>query len=38
MVMTLHDTDEAAIERAVARIGKLQAVVEPPRIIRIENL
>ncbi len=38
MVMTLHDTDEAAIERAVARIGKLQAVVEPPRIIRIEHL
>lgn len=38
MVMTLHDTDEAAMERAVARIGKLQAVVEPPRIIRIEHM
>jgi len=38
MVMTLHDTEEAAIERAVARIAKLEAVVEPPRIIRIEHL
>ena len=38
MVMTLHDTDEAAMERAVARIGKLRAVVEPPRIIRIEHM
>jgi homoserine dehydrogenase len=38
MVMTLHDTDEAAMERAVARIGALDAVVEPPRIIRIEHL
>lgn len=38
MVMTLHDTDEAAISRAVARIGALAAVVEPPRIIRIEHL
>ncbi|HTH18086.1 MAG TPA: homoserine dehydrogenase [Magnetospirillum sp.] len=38
MVMTLHDTSEAAMERAVARIGALNAVVEPPRIIRIEHL
>jgi len=38
MVMTLHDTNEAAINRAVARVGALAAVVEPPRIIRIENL
>jgi Homoserine dehydrogenase len=37
MVMTLHDTTEAAVERAVARIGALGAVVEPPRIIRIEH-
>jgi homoserine dehydrogenase len=38
MVMTLHDTDEAAMNRAVARITALDAVVEPPRLIRIENL
>ncbi|MBC7954173.1 MAG: homoserine dehydrogenase, partial [Rhodospirillaceae bacterium] len=38
MVMTLHDTNEAAINRAVARIAALGAVVEPPRLIRIEHL
>ena len=38
MVMTLHDTVEADINRAVARIAALDAVVEPPRLIRIEHL
>jgi homoserine dehydrogenase len=38
MVMTVHDTDQAAMERAVARIAAIDAVVEPPRLIRIENL
>jgi homoserine dehydrogenase len=38
MVMTLHDTVEASMNRAVARIAALDAVVEPPRIIRIESL
>ncbi|MEW5729624.1 MAG: homoserine dehydrogenase [Pseudomonadota bacterium] len=38
MVMTLHDTDEAAMNRAIARIAKLDAVGEAPRIIRIEHL
>ncbi len=38
MVMTLHDTAEVAMKRAVARLGALAAVVEPPRLIRIENL
>ena len=38
MVMTLHDTDEAAMNRAAARIAALDAVVEPPRLIRIEPL
>nr|WP_156520980.1 homoserine dehydrogenase [Magnetospirillum moscoviense] len=38
MVMTLHDTEEAAMNRAVARISALDAVLEQPRIIRIEAL
>jgi homoserine dehydrogenase len=38
MVMTLHDTEEAAMNRAVARIAKLDAVLESPRIIRIEAI
>lgn len=38
MVMTLHDTTEAAMNKAVARIKALDAVVEPPRLIRIEHL
>jgi homoserine dehydrogenase len=38
MVMTLHETEEAAMNRAAARIAKFEAVVEPPRFIRIENL
>jgi homoserine dehydrogenase len=38
MVMTLHDTVEADMNRAVARIAALDAVVEPPRLIRIEHM
>ncbi|MFN3075405.1 MAG: homoserine dehydrogenase [Alphaproteobacteria bacterium] len=38
VVMTVHDTDEAAMERALGRIARLGAVVEPPRRIRIEAL
>jgi len=38
VVMTIHDTEEAAMMRAVARIGKIASVVEPPRVIRIETL
>jgi len=38
MVMTLHDTVEADMNRAVARIAALDAVVEKPRLIRIEPL
>jgi homoserine dehydrogenase len=38
MVMTVHDTVEAAMSKAVARIEALDAVVEKPRIIRIEHL
>jgi len=38
VVMTVHETDEAAMLRAVARINGLPAVAEPPRLIRIESL
>jgi len=36
VVMTVHDTLEAAMNRAVARIRDIKAMVEPPRLIRIE--
>jgi homoserine dehydrogenase len=38
IVLTTHDTVEAAMQRALAAIGKLATVVEPPRMIRIEDL
>jgi homoserine dehydrogenase len=38
VVLTTHDTEEAAMSRALARIAKLNAVLEPPRLIRIEQL
>jgi homoserine dehydrogenase len=37
VVMTMHSTKEAAMMRALDRIGRLDAVVETPRLIRIEN-
>ncbi len=37
VVLTTHETDEAAMQRALAVIGALDAVVEPPRMIRIED-
>ena len=37
VVLTVHDTQEAAMSRAVARISANPAVVEPPRLIRIET-
>jgi len=37
IVMTTHDTVEAAMQRALAAIGKLSTVLEPPRMIRIED-
>ena len=36
VVITTHETEEAAMQRAVARIAKLKAVAEQPCIIRIE--
>ena len=36
VVMTTHDTAEAAMARSLARIGELDSCAEPPRMIRIE--
>jgi homoserine dehydrogenase len=38
LVLTTHDTQEAAMRRALARIETLKSVLEPPRMIRIESL
>ena len=38
VVLTTHETEEAAMRRALARIGALSTVLEPPRMIRIESL
>ncbi len=38
VVITTHDTEDAAMTRALARIGALEAVIEPPRRIRVESL
>ena len=37
VVLTTHVTIEAAMRRALARIEKLDTVLEPPRLIRIED-
>ncbi|HEY0835451.1 MAG TPA: homoserine dehydrogenase [Azospirillum sp.] len=37
VVLTTHDTDEAAMQRALAAIAAQAAVLEPPRMIRIEQ-
>jgi homoserine dehydrogenase len=38
VVLTTHETEEAAMRRALDRIGRLETVLEPPRMIRVENL
>ena len=38
VVMTTHITVEAAMRRALKRIEALDTVLEPPRMIRIEDL
>jgi homoserine dehydrogenase len=35
--MTIHETEEAAMQGALQEIGALEAVVEAPRMIRIES-
>jgi homoserine dehydrogenase len=37
VVLTTHPSQEAALRRALARIGRLETVVEPPHMIRIET-
>jgi homoserine dehydrogenase len=38
VVLTTHETEEAAMQRAAARIGQLRAVAEEPCLIRMEAL
>jgi len=38
VVLTTHETEEAAMRRALDRIAALGTVTEPPRMIRIETL
>lgn len=38
VVLTTHDAEEAAMLRALDRIRALDTVLEPPRLIRVENL
>jgi homoserine dehydrogenase len=38
VVLTTHITEEAGMRRALDRIGKLETVLEPPRMVRIEDL
>jgi homoserine dehydrogenase len=38
VVLTTHETEEAAMRRALDRIARLKTVVEPPHMIRIETL
>ena len=38
VVITTHETEDAAMNRALARIDSLDAALEPPRRIRIEAL
>ena len=35
VVLTTHETEEGAMRRALAQIERLEAVLEPPRVIRI---
>jgi homoserine dehydrogenase len=38
IVLTTHETMEAQMTGALARIAALPTVLEPPRMIRIESL
>ncbi|MBF0356579.1 MAG: homoserine dehydrogenase [Alphaproteobacteria bacterium] len=37
VVMTVHETRESSMQKALARIGALSAMAEPPHMIRIES-
>ena len=38
VVLTTHETEEKSMQAALARMGRLEAVAEPPQVIRIEDL
>lgn len=38
VVLTTHDTTEAAIDRVVARLKRLDSILEPPHVLPIELL
>ena len=38
VVITTHETEDAAMTRALARIAAIEAIIEPPTRIRIEAL
>ena len=38
VILVTHDTEESAMSRALEKIAILEAVVDPPRMIRIEGL
>ncbi|MBT5267292.1 MAG: homoserine dehydrogenase [Rhodospirillaceae bacterium] len=38
VVLTTHDTSEAAMRQSLAEIQRIEAVIEEPRMIRIESL
>ena len=38
VVLTTHETEEAAMRRAIERIDRLDSVLEPARVIRVESL
>ncbi len=37
VVLTTHETSEAAMQRALAEIGRIEAVRERPHMVRIER-
>jgi homoserine dehydrogenase len=38
VVLTTHETEEARMRRALGRIARLDSVLEPPHMIRIESI
>jgi len=37
VVLTTHETSEASMQRAITEIERIEAVREPPNMIRIER-
>jgi homoserine dehydrogenase len=38
VVLTTHETTEAAIHRVVKRLGSINSILEPPHVLPIELL